>query len=325
MPSGQRAVGAQRGDDRAGRRGAVERVQVHAGRAVGQQLGGLGGRVGDAELGHRARVVLARSSSRRSASGMRAPHSAAMPLDLADARDRDDPRQHRDVDAGGAQPVDEAAVVVVVEEQLGDEHAHAGVDLRAQVREVRAPSRASPGAAPGRRRRARRSRPRRPARSAPASSARRPRARVQVDSPRGGSPRSASTLSAPPARGLGQQLDEALAREAGGGDVRDGLQAALARQPADDGERQVARRAARAAGDRDERRLERRQLLDRAPERQLGLDRARRRELERDDRLAAASLLVDASSARHRREDRDLVAVGDRRSPARRGSGCPRP
>ena len=82
--AGQRALGAQRGDDRAGRRGAVERVQVHAGRAVGQQLGRLGGRVGDAELGDRARVVLARARARGAApSGMRAPHSAVMPLDLA--------------------------------------------------------------------------------------------------------------------------------------------------------------------------------------------------------------------------------------------------
>ena len=243
---------------------------------------------------------------------MRAPHSAAIRSIWRDARDRDDPRQHRHVDAAGAQPVDEAAVVVVVEEQLGDEHAHAGVDLRAQVREVLGPAarvrvRLRVGGAEHAE-----ARPRRRARSARASSARRPPARVQVASPRGGSPRSASTLSAPPARGLGEQRDQPVAREAGRGDVRDGLQPALARQPAHDRERQVARRAARAAGDRHERRLERRELLDRAPERQLGLDRARRQELERDDRLAAAQALVDASSARHRRQDRDLVAVGDR-------------
>ena len=73
---------------------------------------------------------------------MVAPHSAAtrsiMPID----RDRDDPGR-----TGTSIPrpatVDEAAVVVVVEEELGDEHAHAGVDLRAQVREVLAQPRES--------------------------------------------------------------------------------------------------------------------------------------------------------------------------------------
>ena len=33
---------------------------MHARRALAEQLGGLGGRVGHAQLGHRARVVLAR-------------------------------------------------------------------------------------------------------------------------------------------------------------------------------------------------------------------------------------------------------------------------
>src|SRR4029077_724840 len=69
------------------------------------------------------------------------------------------------------------------------------------------------------------------------------------------------------------------------------LQPALAGQPAHDGQREVARGAAGAAGDRDERGPERRQLVDRAPERQLGLDGARRQELEGDDRVAADDLI----------------------------------
>ena len=59
--------------------------------------------------------------------------------------------------------------------------------------------------------------------------------RGPLASPRGGSPRSASTLSAPPARGLRQQLYQLLAREPGRGDVRDGFQPALARQSPHDG------------------------------------------------------------------------------------------
>ena len=223
---------------------------------------------------------------------MRAPHSAVDPLDLGDARDRDDPRQHRHVDAAGAQALDEAAVVVVVEEQLGDEHAHAGVDLRAQVREVLGPAarvrvRLRVGGAEhaeaglgGQRGQLQRALHAALGRAPRGLAARRVAAQREhvVGAARGG---------------LGQQRDEPVAREPGRGDVRDGLQPALARQPAHDGERQVARRAARAAGDRHERRLERGELLDRAPERELGLDRARRHELERDDRLGA-ELLVDA-------------------------------
>ena len=50
---------------------------MDAGRALGQQLGRLGGGVGDAELGDRARIVLAAPRARAAArSGMRAPQSA---------------------------------------------------------------------------------------------------------------------------------------------------------------------------------------------------------------------------------------------------------
>ena len=153
--------------------------------------------------------------------------------------------------------------------------------------------------------------------------------------------------------GLGQQRDEAVAREPGGGDVRDRFQPALAREPPHDGQRQVARRAARPAGDRDERGLERGQLLDRAPEGELGLDRARRRELEGDDRLAVPQALVEPHGVppsrcmgRGRSSGRTALrppgawprltrpprlagsSLRRRRPPACRGrreSGCPRP
>src|SRR5262249_48713739 len=54
-----RAPQPQRREDRARRRRAVERAEVDAGRAVGEEVGALHRRVGDAEVRDRARVVLA--------------------------------------------------------------------------------------------------------------------------------------------------------------------------------------------------------------------------------------------------------------------------
>src|SRR3546814_15979508 len=50
--------------------------------------------------------------------------------------DRQDARHDRRLDAGGPRPVDEAQVVVGIEEELGDRAAGAGVALALQVVEV---------------------------------------------------------------------------------------------------------------------------------------------------------------------------------------------
>ena len=59
---------------------AVERVEVDAGRAVGEQVGALQRRVGDAELGRASGSSARASSSRRSPSGIVEPHIAVIRL-----------------------------------------------------------------------------------------------------------------------------------------------------------------------------------------------------------------------------------------------------
>ena len=68
--------------------------------------------------------------------GISAPHMRGDPLDLRDVRDRHDPGDDRDVDAGVARARDELEVDRVVEEQLRDEELRAGVDLLLEVAQV---------------------------------------------------------------------------------------------------------------------------------------------------------------------------------------------
>ena len=65
--------------------------------------------------------------------GRRVSHRAAQ---VREAHDRHDARHDRHRDAGGARALDEAEVVLVVEEELRDQELGAGVDLAPQVREI---------------------------------------------------------------------------------------------------------------------------------------------------------------------------------------------
>ena len=72
---------AQRGQDRARCRRAVQGVEVHSGRASRQEIGALEGRVSDPELCNRFRVVGAPVRARRSrSSGIVAPHMSVKRL-----------------------------------------------------------------------------------------------------------------------------------------------------------------------------------------------------------------------------------------------------
>ena len=107
------------------------------GRALGQQVGALQRRVGDAEVGHRARVVDAHVElGDQVGRDHRAAHLRDAP-DLAVVGDRHDPRHDRHVDADLARPRHEVVVEGVVEEQLRDQEARARVDLLLEVAQVR--------------------------------------------------------------------------------------------------------------------------------------------------------------------------------------------
>ena len=79
-----------------------------------------------------------------------------------------------------------------------------------------------------------------------------------------------------------------LLRRGDAGEMRGGLQVGLAHDAGDGGVRALARRAAGAVGDGDELRAQRRQPLDRRPQRRLHLLRLGREELEGDVDLAGA-------------------------------------
>ena len=93
------------------------------GRAVGQQVGALHRRVGDAELGHRlvARAALVQVGEH--VVGDRRPAHARHALELLVGRDRQDAGHDRHLDADRAGARDEVEVQRVVEEELGDEEA----------------------------------------------------------------------------------------------------------------------------------------------------------------------------------------------------------
>ena len=72
-----RLPGLERGQDRARRRGLVQRVEVDARRALLEQVGALERRVGDPELGDRLVALLlvaSASSCSNRAGGIEAPH-----------------------------------------------------------------------------------------------------------------------------------------------------------------------------------------------------------------------------------------------------------
>src|SRR5215216_2593243 len=110
-----RGGAAQRAEDRARGGGAVERVEVNPGRALGEQVGALERRVGDPEVGDRVRLVGAQAEFAQQAIRDRGPAHAREALDLLEVGDRHDPRDDRDVDAGVARAGDEIPVDRVVE------------------------------------------------------------------------------------------------------------------------------------------------------------------------------------------------------------------
>ena len=69
------------------------------------------------------------SSAATNRGGSLAPHSDGDPLDLRQVGHRQQARDDRHVDAELAAAIAEAEEVVVVVEQLGDDHVGAGVDL----------------------------------------------------------------------------------------------------------------------------------------------------------------------------------------------------
>src|ERR1044071_601214 len=127
---------AQRAEDRPRRGGSVERVEVDSRRALGQQIGALERRVGDAEVGDRVRLIGAQAELGHQPVGDRGADRAREALDLLEVGDRHDPRDDRDVDPDVARPGDEVPVQRVVEEQLRDQEARAGVDLLLAVAQV---------------------------------------------------------------------------------------------------------------------------------------------------------------------------------------------
>src|SRR4051794_6208466 len=126
----------QRAENGARRGRAVHGAEVDAGRAVGQQVGALHRRVGDAELGDGLLVFLARVELAEHVFGHRRAAQPGDRLDLAVVGDGHDPRDDRDLDPDRPRPVDEVVEQLVVEEQLGDEEVDAGVDLRLEVAQV---------------------------------------------------------------------------------------------------------------------------------------------------------------------------------------------
>ena len=106
------------------------------GRALGEQVGALERGVGDAEVGHRSGWSARRPSSRTQVARDRGAAHAREALDLLVVGDRHDPRDDRDVDADVARAGDELPVDRVVEEQLRDQEARAGVDLLLAVAQV---------------------------------------------------------------------------------------------------------------------------------------------------------------------------------------------
>ena len=126
----------QRAEHGARRRRAVERVEVDPGRAAGEQLLALPRGVGDAELASASSSPPSASIAGSSSARDRRVAEVADPRHLGEAGDRDHPGDDRHVDPALARRGDEVEVDAVVEEELGDQEAGAGVDLGLQVGEV---------------------------------------------------------------------------------------------------------------------------------------------------------------------------------------------
>ena len=230
------------------------------GRAVGEQVGALQGRVGDAEVGRGGRVVGAQLELGLQLGGDVGAAHRGDPADLAGVGDRHDPRDDRHVDADLAGALDELVVAAVVEEQLRDQEAPRRRRPSPSCSAGRTRRRWRGCGPRGSTRRRSRSRSRRgSARPARASSCRPPSVAVHSLWPCGGSPRSASTFSTPRSRIRSSVVAQLLDRRADAGEVRHRLEPEVALHVRDDVDRLdlLGRRAAGAVGDRDEGRVER--------------------------------------------------------------------
>src|SRR5262249_26960136 len=278
-------------EDRARRGRLVESIEMNPWSAGAQELGALPRPVLDAERESSLGIVagaLERLGERRRHRVARQLRDA---LDLARVRDRHDARHERDADACPARALDEAEVAGVVVEQLRDDDVETGVDLLLQVPDAHVEV-AGLGMA---------------LRVSATDQAERmgalPDEADQVD----GVPEAvARRYEAGVFRKVAPDGDEVLdaARQdevavsrdvvaAGldGGDV----DRAVDPEPLDafdDRDRCLARLAA-GARDRHEGRTEGPERVDGAQERRLALRRARREELEGDERVALVEQLLD--------------------------------
>ncbi len=116
---------------------------------------------------------------------------------------------------------------------------------------------------------------------------------VKVVSPRGGSPRSASTFWIPASATSSRTPAISSRDDPDAGDVGHRLDLGVALEPLHELDRLLPGRAARAVGDRHVRRPEGPQRLHRLEERALPLRRLRREELEGEDGLAALAGVPD--------------------------------
>ena len=157
----------------------------------------------------------------------------------------------------GVAAVAEAEEVVVVVEQLRDDHVGPGVDLALEVREIGIGAGrflmrfrvAGDGDAELRKLAVNERRPARWRSGIRLSTG------LNAVSPLGGSPRRATTLATPDAVGRSQVLAKLIDRAADAGEMRRHRQLKLAMNAGDDFERRLLRRAAGAVRARDEARL----------------------------------------------------------------------
>src|SRR5688572_16754592 len=118
-----------RRQDGARRVALVERVEVHARRTGLEQAPALADRVLDADRHHDRGVLLEALQARAQLLGDPGPAHLREALDLRDARDRHDARHDRDGDPCLARALDEAEVVLAVEEELRDQELGPALDL----------------------------------------------------------------------------------------------------------------------------------------------------------------------------------------------------
>src|SRR5436189_3800605 len=292
-----RARRPQRAQHRSRARGAVQRVEMDARRPARQKLVALPGRVRNAQQRLGLGVPAERVHRPRELLGNGRIAAVAEANDLVEARDRNHARDDRDTDSGLAGGADEVEVETVVEEELRDEKARAGVDLRLQVGEV--------GLQIG---------------------------RLGMDFRKAGAADREVVALGDEARELGgagepalrgtegglaprriaperehvldprlvepiEDLDEALLRLPDAAQVRHRLEPVLLLDPVGDLNRAVTRRAARPVGDRDVVGRERLQGLDGLEQVLDLLGSLRWEELNREDGFGSGENLIDAHGA----------------------------